>query len=331
MTATLEDKPIDQCNNLNCRDTPRLRSNKRAPKLLTSRSSDRLDVVHATAIPTAARSLRHLGARSKVFKQTRHRAGSAVLGDQLVATEGGLPFALAAGDEDHFARLVGQPVERALDRHRAAAPFRVRARGSASTSAHHSSVVGSCGCDQERLSTASRACTMAITSLATSGRVASSRTKFGKPYTSFVNIVSGRSWSDGHVRCRAGAEDALRAGRAYAGYHASRGVSSSKSSATALSLAAQSSSSSAETTSMCSMMNTLLFLIFLLRTRLTLKLSVLEDVEPPLAMDQVVSFVPHGFVFVCRMRSLASCCLSSLFLFLKSLRNFLGGLSYQHW
>src|SRR5262249_8747975 len=50
---------------------------------------------------------------------------------------------------------------------------------SASTSAHHSSLVGSCGCHQDRRSTASRACTMAATSLATSGRVVSSRTKFG--------------------------------------------------------------------------------------------------------------------------------------------------------
>jgi hypothetical protein len=57
--------------------------------------------------------------------------------------------------------------------------FRTCARGSASTSAHHSSVVGSCWCDQERLSTASRACTMAIKSLATSGRATSSSTKFG--------------------------------------------------------------------------------------------------------------------------------------------------------
>src|SRR5262249_24467438 len=56
---------------------------------------------------------------------------------------------------------------------------RLRARGSASTSAHHSSLVGSCGCHQDRRSTASRACTMAATSLATSGRVVSSRTKFG--------------------------------------------------------------------------------------------------------------------------------------------------------
>src|SRR5262249_16105243 len=54
-----------------------------------------------------------------------------------------------------------------------------RARGSASTSAHHSSPIGSCGCDQDRRSTASRACNMAATSIVTSGKVVSSRTKFG--------------------------------------------------------------------------------------------------------------------------------------------------------
>jgi pimeloyl-ACP methyl ester carboxylesterase len=57
--------------------------------------------------------------------------------------------------------------------------FRLRARGSASTSAHHSSVVGSRGCDHDRRSTASRACSMAVTSRATSDKVESSRRKFG--------------------------------------------------------------------------------------------------------------------------------------------------------
>src|SRR5262249_30499807 len=56
---------------------------------------------------------------------------------------------------------------------------RLRARGSASTSVHHSSLVGSCGCDHDRRSTASRACTMAVTSFATSGRLASNRMQFG--------------------------------------------------------------------------------------------------------------------------------------------------------
>jgi len=37
--------------------------------------------------------------------------------------------------------------------------FRSCARGSATTSAHHSSVVGSCGCDHERLSTAGKSYT----------------------------------------------------------------------------------------------------------------------------------------------------------------------------
>src|SRR5262245_28848861 len=55
----------------------------------------------------------------------------------------------------------------------------MRARGSASTSAHHSSVTGSCGCDHERRSTAARAFNMAETSLPTSGKAESSRVKFG--------------------------------------------------------------------------------------------------------------------------------------------------------
>jgi hypothetical protein len=58
--------------------------------------------------------------------------------------------------------------------------FRFRARGSASTSAHHSSPVGSCGCDHERRPTASQACSIATTSFAMLGRVESSRTKFGE-------------------------------------------------------------------------------------------------------------------------------------------------------
>ena len=75
---------------------------------------------------------------------------------------------------------------------------RLRPRGSASTSAHHSSLVGSCGCAQERQSTAARACTMAVTSLATSGRAASSKMKFGdmRPRlkaTTEMSLISGLS------------------------------------------------------------------------------------------------------------------------------------------
>src|SRR5207253_2397336 len=54
-----------------------------------------------------------------------------------------------------------------------------RARGSASTSAHHSSPVGSCGCDHDRRSTASRACSIAAIRLAMSASEESSRVKFG--------------------------------------------------------------------------------------------------------------------------------------------------------
>jgi hypothetical protein len=61
----------------------------------------------------------------------------------------------------------------------ATGPSRRGARGSASTSAHNSSVIGSCGCDQERYSTASRAWTIAWTNLAISGWLASSTAKLG--------------------------------------------------------------------------------------------------------------------------------------------------------
>jgi hypothetical protein len=93
------------------------RSGEIGPKLLTSRPSDRLDLVHAAAIPL----LPDPGASwcSELVEQTGHRILRPMQGDQFGALEGGLPLALAAGDEDHFARLVGQPVERALDRHRA--------------------------------------------------------------------------------------------------------------------------------------------------------------------------------------------------------------------
>jgi hypothetical protein len=56
---------------------------------------------------------------------------------------------------------------------------RFLARGSASTSAHHASVIGSCGCDHDGRLTASRACTIAATRVATSGRLISSAVKFG--------------------------------------------------------------------------------------------------------------------------------------------------------
>jgi hypothetical protein len=99
--------------------------------------------------------------------------------EQLGTLVGCLPFAFAAGHEDRHSRLVGKPIEGARSTATSLLRRRIRARGSASTSAHHSSVVGSCGCDQERLSTASRACTMAATNFPTSGRLPSRMTKFG--------------------------------------------------------------------------------------------------------------------------------------------------------
>jgi hypothetical protein len=56
--------------------------------------------------------------------------------------------------------------------------FRFLARGSARTSAHQSSPVGSCGGDHDRRPTASRACSMAVSRCAISGRPVSSSTKF---------------------------------------------------------------------------------------------------------------------------------------------------------
>ena len=75
---------------------------------------------------------------------------------------------------------------------------------------------------------------------------------------------------------------------------------------------------------MCSMTSSRLVLDLSLARPPDIKLSVFEDVEPPLAMDQVVSLVPHGFVFVCRMTQF---CMPVLVKFLfdkKSLRKLLG-------
>jgi hypothetical protein len=58
-----------------------------------------------------------------VLKQARHRASGSVCGYQLVATEGCLPLALTAGDEDGISQLIGKAIERLLGRV-VAAPFR---------------------------------------------------------------------------------------------------------------------------------------------------------------------------------------------------------------
>jgi hypothetical protein len=151
-------------------------SRGRAHEQMALGGLDRLDVMHAATVPigTELRAARY----GEMLEQLGHRVVRTMRGDQIIALESGLPFALAAGDQDRLSWLVGQPIERALDIS-LLRRFGLRVRGSASTSAHQSSVVGSCGCDQERRPTASRACAMAVTSLPTSGRVASSKTKFG--------------------------------------------------------------------------------------------------------------------------------------------------------
>src|SRR6516162_2959478 len=111
-------------------------------------------------------------------------------GDEVVAQKRSPPLALAACDEDGFTRLVGERIESTLHREVTGAPLSPTRTRIGQDIGPHSSPVGSCGCAHERRSTASRACTMAATSLATSGRVASSRTKFGK-----LLPHSSKSWS----------------------------------------------------------------------------------------------------------------------------------------
>jgi hypothetical protein len=94
-----------------------------------------------------------------------------VRGDQVVAGKGGPPIALAARHENGLAPFVGERIESRRAGRSLARRSRLRVRGSARTSAHDFSPVGSCGCDHERRLTASRACTMAAISLATSGRL----------------------------------------------------------------------------------------------------------------------------------------------------------------
>jgi hypothetical protein len=84
-------------------------------------TADRLDVVHAAAVPLRA----DLGAagRGETFEQARHRAGSPMFCDQLIATKRTPPVALIAGDEDSVSQLVGEAIERGLGHHIAAAPL----------------------------------------------------------------------------------------------------------------------------------------------------------------------------------------------------------------
>jgi hypothetical protein len=68
-----------------------------------------------------------------------------------------------------------------------------QARLALSTSAHHASPVGSCGCDHERRSTASRACSMADIRRPISGRLLSSSVKFGAPIGQITHRASSTS------------------------------------------------------------------------------------------------------------------------------------------
>ena len=131
----------------------------------------------------------------EMVEQVGHRVVRTMRGDEVVAQKRSPPIALAAGDQDGLAPFVAEPIERSLDC-QIGAPLSLRARGSASTSAHHSSPVGSCGCAHDRRSTASRACTIATTRFAMSGRAESSKTKFGEvavicPFTAGVSITKG--------------------------------------------------------------------------------------------------------------------------------------------
>src|SRR6516165_6045939 len=99
-------------------------------------------------------------------------------GDEVVAQKRSPPLALAACDEDGFTRLVGERIKSTLHREVTGAPLSPTRTRIGQDIGPHSSPVGSCGCAHDRRSTASRACTMAATSLATSGRDTSSRAKF---------------------------------------------------------------------------------------------------------------------------------------------------------
>src|SRR6516164_2457245 len=99
-------------------------------------------------------------------------------GDEVIARKRSPPIALAARDKYDLALFVGEPIEHLLDCE-IGAPLSLASARVGKHVAHHSSPVGSCGCAQDRRSTASRACTIAATKLATSGWLMSSKAKFG--------------------------------------------------------------------------------------------------------------------------------------------------------
>src|SRR5262245_32372528 len=83
-----------------------LTSYREVHALPTARHLDWFDIVHAAAIPL----LPDAGAvrRGEVFACSASRQ-AASCDDHLGALEGGLPFVLAASDEDDLARLVSEP------------------------------------------------------------------------------------------------------------------------------------------------------------------------------------------------------------------------------
>ena len=108
--------------------------------------------MHPTPIPIGAEpAATRCG---EMVEQIGHRMIRTMREDKVVARKGGPPLALAARDKDGLALFIGEPIERCLDGKIGAPLSLASARVRKHTSAHHSSLVGSCGCHQERLSTA---------------------------------------------------------------------------------------------------------------------------------------------------------------------------------
>ena len=176
---------------MNHRSTPRLHT------------VDWLSKVHPTSIPV--RSDLGTGRGGKPTEQVRHRAIRAVCRNQFVPAECCPPITFAARDKDDRARFVSQPVERLLDLEvTTVAAFLLR-----STQARVREHVGPprltrrlLGMCQERRLTASRACTIAVTNLATSGRLTSSTVKFGIYLASKVAVPAGRTSCRFGIRTR---------------------------------------------------------------------------------------------------------------------------------
>src|SRR5215831_631203 len=91
-----------------------------------SRARDRLDVVHAAAIPMRAepRTVRC----GEAVEQIGHWIVRTMRGDQVVARKCGPPITLAASDQDSLVLFIGEPIERLLDRNISAPPSLSSAR-----------------------------------------------------------------------------------------------------------------------------------------------------------------------------------------------------------